>query len=162
MAKVNTPGKGKVSGRHAGANGVVFTRNSDKTLFWLDQKAAKTTLNEKCGHLVHLNNLFKSRTRPNDYPSAPDTSWHWVFGQLLSQCYDGPSQLVNTMTFTASSPGCVPARFRIRGSVGISAGTEVAWPWSAHLSGTGLLRLHSQVVSAHSHPRIPGARLDWL
>ena len=64
-------------------NGVVFTLNPDRTLFWMDQKEARVTLNTECGFLVHLNNLFVERTRPDDYPSEPDTSWHWVFGPVV-------------------------------------------------------------------------------
>ena len=64
-------------------NGMVFTRTSNKMLVWLEQEEARAKLNEKCGHLVHLKNLFGLRSRPDEYPTAPDTSWHWVFGLVV-------------------------------------------------------------------------------
>jgi hypothetical protein len=64
-------------------NGVVFTANPDKTLYWKDQKAARWTMNPACGHMVHLNNLFALRSRASTYPSMRDTSHHWAIDRYV-------------------------------------------------------------------------------
>ncbi|KAK9822188.1 hypothetical protein WJX81_008625 [Elliptochloris bilobata] len=69
-------------------NGVVFTRNADRTLFWADQKEASFRMNDRCGFLVHLNNLFVSRMRPGDYPVQPDTAEPVRWAQLKPGALD--------------------------------------------------------------------------
>ena len=62
---------------------MVFTRTADTALVWKEQQEARHTMEERCGFLVHLTNLFVARLRPGDYPVTPNTSWHWVLGSLV-------------------------------------------------------------------------------
>ena len=62
---------------------MVFTRTADSALVWTEQQAARHTMEERCGFLIHLSNLFGVRIRPGDYPVTRDTSWHWVLGSVV-------------------------------------------------------------------------------
>ena len=64
-------------------NGMLFPRSADPALLWEDQKEDTAKMNDECGFVAHVNNLFEMRLRPGDYPIMPDTSWHWVLGSVV-------------------------------------------------------------------------------
>ena len=64
-------------------NGMLFPRTANRALFWQDQKEDRINMNDECGFIAHVNNLFAMRLRPGDYPVMPDTSWHWILGSVV-------------------------------------------------------------------------------